>query len=154
MNTTDIVSFVRAKVREVAQLRQAKSDLSDEIDKLQAEIDATEVGKALAKLREAKSNIQARLTIEENETRVLIVKAFNETGDRRPTSKTEVRMFATVTFTDKTRALQWAVENCPDAVTLNEDRLARAVRNLRLGFMEVTDEPRGQIGSDLSEYLE
>lgn len=153
MFETNPTTYAQAKLAEVAHLRQAKNDILDELNKLQAIINATPEGQAVANLVATLRTLNERLTMAEQETRNAVLGAFQETGERKPVPGAEVKMFATVNITDERAAMTWAIQHVPAAVSLDTKKFGAAVKNLELPFIEVGEEPRGQIASDLSEYL-
>lgn len=151
---TTVKTYVTAMLREVAHLRNAKAEVRVEADGLQEYLDNLPEGKALATLRKTIADISDRLVIAENDARHAAVLAFKETGEKKGVEGAEVKEYTIVEITDKRAALLWAIQNCPDAVTLNESKFARAVERLTLPFIKVDKEPRGTIASDLTNLLE
>jgi len=154
MFETDPTTYAQAKLREVANLRQAKADIQEELRKLQEIINATPEGQAVANLVTTLRTLNERLTMSEQETRNAILGAFQETGERKPVLGAEVKMFATVKITDERAAMGWAIQHVPSAISLDQKKFGAAVKNLELPFIEVGEEPHGQIASDLSTYLD
>jgi hypothetical protein len=142
------------KLRTVAALRKAKADTQETLQAVQAQINATPLGERLSELYSALRDINERLGAQETEARLEAVQAFHQTGERKPVPGAEVKMFTTVKITDPAQAMRWAIDHAPSTITLNETKFGSAVSALSLPFITVGEEPRGQISSDLSKWLE
>ena len=55
---------------------------------------------------------------------------------------------------DEKQAKIWASQNAPGTVSLSKSKFEKAVKELELDFIEIGEENRVYLASDLSEYLE
>jgi hypothetical protein len=89
----------------------------------------------------------------ENMIRDMVVEIAQETGEKKPINGASAVSTKNVTILDEKKAKAWVSENAPDLITINLSKLKKAVINLSLDFVEITETYSGRIASDLSEYL-
>lgn len=147
MNTTS--EDLKNQLIKVGYYRESKEAIQKELKQLRESVAETEIGKVITKLEELLGRINTALTEAELFARSLAVQAYQETGEKKPVSGAEVKMFTTVEITDQNAALLWALQNAPDTVSLDADKLGRKVKGLTLPFILVHEEPRGQIAKNL-----
>lgn len=87
-----------------------------------------------------------------NEVREISVQIFDGTN-KKPVHGIEIKEFSVIKVLDEKKALIWASQNAPSILKLDQAKFKKAVENLELDFVEKGVEYRGQIASDLSEYL-
>ena len=84
------------------------------------------------------------------EESVLIFDGVN----RNPFPGIQIKEFHPVSILNMVQAFQWASQNAPFTLKLDEIKFKKAVENLELIFIEKKTEYRGQIDSDLSVLLD
>lgn len=101
-------------------------------------------------------DLQKRFSIEmeelEKEIRDIAVQIFDG-QNKKPVHGIEIKEFSVIKVLDEKKALIWASQNAPSILKLDQTKFKKAVENLELDFVEKSVEYRGQIASDLSEYL-
>ena len=86
-------------------------------------------------------------------TRELIAQHAEETGEKKPIKGLSAVASKVVDILDEKKTRAWLSENAPDVLTINKSKLKKAVVNLSLDFIRITETFSGRIASDLSEYL-
>jgi hypothetical protein len=131
----------------------------------------------LARLRETKENLQARvdfvsdalkrtaeyeqLELAKNELALVSKLADDVANEIRDSVHTEmeipsgitIKQFKVLKIADAKKAKVWMATNAPTLLSYNDSKLLKAVENLEVDWAVVTTEPRVQIASDLSVYL-
>jgi len=131
----------------------------------------------LARLRETKENLQARvdfvsdalkrtveyeqLELAKNELSLVSKLADDVAKEIRdvvlnsmevPVGIT-IKQFKVLKVADEKKAKVWMATNAPTLLSYNDSKLLKAVENLEVDWAVVGTEPRVQIASDLSVYL-
>lgn len=143
----------------VATLRDNVSAIQAVIQEVEQRIAQSEDGKALAGLQERLAPMKSDLKAAEDSTRLAIVKAYEETGNKKPAPGASVKVFkCSLALKDLQLALAWAKQHMPVAVLETVDETAVlnwAALQEQLPDWAVLhpDRPQGQLASDLSSYL-
>lgn len=142
-------SYLNNLLTAVKFQRERKNKVTLELSRVIQAIDETELGKQLAELKVTMAQINAELADLEVRARDAAVLVYQESGERKPLPGAEVKMYSTVKITDERAALKWAAENAPATLKLDTTKFNAAVRLLDLPFIELGEEPRGTIASNL-----
>jgi hypothetical protein len=79
--------------------------------------------------------------------------AYQATGAKQPESGVTIKMYSVLKY-DLDTAEDWCRENAPTLLSLDVKRFEKAAKTLPGAPVEIEQEPRATIASDLSAYLE
>lgn len=139
------------ELRRVLNLRNQKAELQTRAAEIHAKMNASELGKQIASIGLEMLALNEALSAAETAARLFAVEVYRMTGEKKMIGAT-VKMFDTVEIKDRKKALWWSIQNVPDAVILDEKKFAAAAKHLQLDFVSITEEPKGQISSDLNKF--
>ena len=72
----------------------------------------------------------------------------------KPYDGIQIKKFSVVPILDDKSAIKWAAINAPQVLSLKKAPFNKIAKVLDLDFVEINDEWRAQIASDLSQYEE
>jgi hypothetical protein len=76
-------------------------------------------------------------------------------GNKKPHDGIEIKKFQVVHMLDEDMAKEWLAQNTPNVLTIKKSKFNQIVKAVGgLKFVEINDEWRAQIASDLSMYEE
>ena len=86
----------------------------------------------------------------EESIRTLGILAYAESGDKHPHEKVDIKIFTEAEVTDPTKAREWAFENLPAALKLDEAKVKKYAKDFgEVPGVEIKTEPRAQIATQL-----
>lgn len=143
---------ITIKLTQLANIREAEKLYSKRMENLKAILENShewiDYQDALNNVR----GLEQQESILANEIREVAVQTFDGTN-KKPIYGIEIKEFSVIKVLDEKKALIWASQNAPSILKLDQAKFKKAVENLELDFIEKGVEYRGQIASDLSEYL-
>lgn len=92
----------------------------------------------------------------EEEIRAYAILNYQADQNKKPGNGIEIKVFKVATILDPDRAREWCMTNFTPALKLDESVFKKAAVDgtIPVSLVTVTEEPRTQIASDLSEYLD
>jgi len=145
---------LKNKLQKIAILRREVQYQKEWANKLLDEISQTELHKQYEETIDMAGKLSNALSELEVSAREDIEHLAHETGNKKPLPGATAKEYQVVEVTDEYAAKAWAAANAPSVLTLNKSKFGSAVKLLELPFIEKKTELRGQLASDLSEYLE
>lgn len=86
----------------------------------------------------------------EESIRTLGVLAYAESGDKHPHEKVDIKIFTEAEVTDPTKARDWAFENLPAALKLDDAKVKKYAKEFgEVPGVTIKTEPRAQIATQL-----
>lgn len=144
--------MITNKLKELAELRKELSQQKIDLDIYQSELEKTPQYQYLVAQKLICNTQSSEIEQLEKEIRELAVAQFDG-QNKKPFKGIEIKEFSVVKVLDEKKALIWASQNAPSILKLDQAKFKKAVENLELDFVEKGVEYKGQIASDLSEYL-
>lgn len=134
----------------LARARREVLDLKDCIDAVNAEIEK-EYGKELGDLKKDLSVAQTKVTGLEESVRGTALEAYLETGDKHPHPAITIKVFTKLDY-DEEQAITYCVEHLPKALKVDKRKFEAVAKAAELDFVQITDDPKATVATDLSEY--
>lgn len=141
-------------VHTVARLRDECEALLQEAEAIEAKLNETPEARALSAARAALRAKDLELRYAKTEARELAIKAYRETGSKKPTAGVRIALYENVLY-DRDEALAWCKVHVPALVceALNEQAFRKTALHLPGAPIEVTADPRARLDTDLSALL-
>ena len=139
-------------IQELAQLRKAleeiKANMNADLEKFQARREWQD-------LQITRAGIEEAIRLTEDDIRTEAVLMYKATAEKKGTGVT-VKIFTTAEIIDEAAALQWCKQNFTPALKLNVSMFEKAAKagTVPAELVKIDTEPRAQIDSDLSKFLE
>lgn len=143
---------MQALLQELAYKRYEVDALDGNIKLLEERLQSNPEWQQLISMKSKKKEIEAEQTGLEGYVREHAVRMFDG-QNKQVNDVVQIKVFDVVVVKDEKAALVWASANMPKALKLDRRTFDSAVKNLELDFIEVKEEPKAQIASDLSKYL-
>ena len=144
-------------VSTLAELRKKIEEAEFAVEITEREFQETALGQALADRRATLDDLMARAKELDNQIRSYTVSIFENTGERHPHPAVGVRVYTKLQY-DKDEALHWSQRHLPKALKLDKrffEKHAKGVAETQpIPFVQIVEEPRATVSSDLSEYVE
>ena len=140
-------------LREIARQRVWTGQVSDQLSDDEEVLHKTPQWNTYKRQREALEAEKEYLSQLESATREAMAEYAEETGEKKPIKGLSAVSTKNVIILNEKKAKAWVSENAPDILTINKSKLKKAVVNLSLDFIKITETFSGRIASDLSEYL-
>ena len=142
-------------LKELAISRTKVARLKAEVKDLEKELEESELGARLSNARDSLKLLEVAQKGLINGIKIRVEEEFISSGleNTNPYDGVQVKKFQEVHILDEDAAKEWAAINVPNVVTLNKsnfDKVAKAVGGLK--FVQIVDDYRAQIASDLSMY--
>ena len=120
----------------------------------QEQLEQTEEHQTLQKAMEIASNLRSDIHNIEEAIKSLIYGEFVSSGleNTKPYDGIQIKKFKVVHILDERTAILWAATNAPQVLSLKKAPFNKIAKVLDLEFVEIDDEYRAQIASDLSMY--
>jgi len=145
---------LKNKLQKIARLRVELQIQKEWGHKLFDELKAMELYKQHEEVLEMVRELNATLSELETSAREIIEELAYISGDKKVLPGATAKEYTVVNIKDEDAAKAWAAANAPSVLTLNVSKFGSAVKLLELPFVEKKTELRGQLASDLSDYLE
>ena len=141
-------------IHKVARLRYEAETLLEAEAKAEAALNNTPEHRAYKAAQERTAATLAELRHAEAEARELAVKAYRETGSKKPARGVKIAVYERVLY-DRDEALAWCKANAPTLVyeALNEQAFRKTALHLPGAPVEVTSDPRARLDADLGPLL-
>jgi len=140
------------KLKQLAGTRKTKEAAQKSLEKMKELLEDTDEWKSYKYAQDWLRRMSEQQEEEEKEIRELAVAQFDG-KNKKPFIGIEIKEFSVIKVLDEKKTLIWASQNAPSILKLDQTKFKKAVENLELDFVEKNVEYRGQIASDLSEYL-
>jgi len=146
--------MLEEKLVSLALLRDRLAFTNENIGIIECRLSETEDGKALAIFIEETRELEKQVEAEIQALREEAIEHFRATGDVRPHEAVQIKIYKTVKYDDQT-ALKWCEERIPELVkkSIDKTKFEKVAKELQLDFVEIIDEPRASIATDLSIYF-
>jgi len=144
-------------LKELAISRTKVARFKAEVKDAEKELEASEVG---IKFTEAKERLQLQEAAQkglETGIKARTQEEFIKTGrkNKKPHDGVQLKEFTVVRILDENAAKEWAATNAPNTVSIKTSKFNQVAKALgSLKFVEIYNEWRAQIASDLSMYEE
>jgi len=145
---------LKDKLQKIARLRVELQIQKEWKNKLQDELAQLELYKQITEVQGMEKELSAALSALETSAREEIEELAYISGEKKVLPGATAKEYTVVNIKDEDAAKAWAAANAPSVLTLNVSKFSSAVKLLELPFIEKKTELRGQLASDLSEYLE
>jgi hypothetical protein len=148
------MSTLQDALRKLAEARRSEEIIANHIALIQADIEATPQGKALAGFKRDLAEVRSGSSALTEEIRAAALDAFYLTKTRTPAKGVQIKEFAKVVYAPNL-ALGWCLAHAMKYLRLDAKAFEKAAPVLRdLGApVELTKEARVQIATDLSVWL-
>jgi len=146
------MTTLQEKLKKLAKMRIIMNDSKESQKHWQQEVEKTNEFFMLKETNEFIKNTGSEIDILEKEIKEESVLIFDGVN-RNPFPGIQIKEFHPVSILNMVQAFQWASQNAPSTLKLDETKFKKAVENLELTFIEKKTEYRGQIDSDLSALL-
>lgn len=142
---TDLIKELAQTRRLVDELKQKRDALLEKVTK---STEYTDIENALEEAGEHMVEIDVAIRKEALAT-------YDLTQNKKPGHGIEIKIFSVATILDRDRAREWCMGNFTPALKLDESIFKRAAIDgtIPASLVTVSEEPRAQIASDLSEFL-
>jgi hypothetical protein len=135
--------------------REVTADLKAELKKMVEEFEAQP--RVVWLKEQIKTAVEKAEGLEENIKRSAL-ETYEVNKEKKPFPGVEIKHFKVAKITDEARAFSYAFDKLPKALKLDkkyiEDYAKKTEGMVDLDFVEITDEPRAQIASDLLKHLQ
>lgn len=140
-------------LKELATLREDLEKANKFVEEVEEELKKTPIYQALETYKEMQAGVKKQ--IDEVTARIKEQALEEYDGEnKKPYSGVEIRNFTIVNVLDEKQAKVWAAENAPSTLNISKSKFEKVVKVLELDFIELGEENRVYLASDLSEYLE
>jgi vacuolar-type H+-ATPase subunit D/Vma8 len=147
---------LRERLAEVARLRKETEALRAKVTEAKALVTATSEHIAMGIAFDVYTASSEELDKAETLAKQEALAEYEVTQDKRPMAGVEIKVFKTVEY-DEQAATVWCRMSAPTMLKLDVKRFEKAVKDGVFAaevsrIAQVIDEPRAQLGGDLSEY--
>jgi len=151
MNTQNLIALIK----KVAELRNDLKDTNERALSLKESaeriLQKTPEYKRVQIITEKVSMIFTALGLAEAELRSATLAIYNETGEKKPIDKVEVKIFKWLEY-DSAKVLKWCRVFAPSLMVVNKKSFEKTA--VEIGApVKVKEEAKCTIASDLSSYL-
>jgi len=147
MDKQDLIPLVE----KVAELRNEAKLMADQKNLLDYNMKHTPEGEQYERICNDIEKLSEDLMVAERELKEMAIVLYEETKEKKPIDKVEIKIFKKIKY-DLVKALAWCRENAPSLLIVNKKRFEKMA--VELGApVEVKEEARCAIGTDLSAYL-
>lgn len=147
MDKQDLIPLVER----VAKLRKIAHEKADDKTLAFQELEKTVEYTVLQRLKESFEDTMCNLEDAEKELKSASLTLYEETGEKKPTDKVEIKIFKSLEY-DALRVLDWCRANAPALLMVNKKPFEKAA--VEIGApVRVIEEARCTIGKDISAYL-
>lgn len=140
----------------LAELQAQIAQLEHEEKRAQEALMQTELGQKLDSISGQIDELKARAGELDSQIRDHVVVIYESTGQRHPHPAVGVRVYTKLRY-DTDEALHWSQHHLPKALKLDKrffEKHARGVAETQpIPFVEIEENPRATISTDLSEYV-
>lgn len=148
------MSNLTFQMEELAELRQAyerlkerETDAVEALRKTDEYITVDALSNAIKEMKSKIGNLEDTIKAQE-------VASAKKYKGYLPIVGVTIKQFKVLKVKDDKTAKVWMATNAPALLSYSDSKLLKAVENLELEWATVETEPRAQIASDLSKYLE
>jgi len=140
-------------LKELALLRKDLEKASENVEKCQEELEQTYPWQALQTYKEKQAGIKKDIDEVTNHIKDEVLAEYSG-EDTKPYDGVQIKTFTIVEVKDEKKAKIWAAQNAPSLISISKSKFDKAVKELELDFIEIGEEYRVYLASDLSAYLE
>lgn len=152
-----ITTLTKQDLKDLAELRRDEAKLSKEILDLQAELNKTAEAKRLQEVIEKRKKISDDIDVIESFIRRSALDDYKFTKNKPRFAGVTVKIFKVLKY-EAGEAEKWAKEKMPELFKFDLkgfEKYARAVEDtIPVPCVKFEDDPRVELASDLSMYLE
>jgi len=150
------MKMYKNELEKIANRRKIISELEDALEVGWELVEATPDYKSWQKLKEKVDGFKEELRENESAFKEQAVKEYVQYGmeNPKPIDGLQIKKFKIVHILDEETAKEWASENAPQVLSLKKAQFNKIAKVLDLDFVQINDEYRAQIASDLSMYEE
>jgi hypothetical protein len=149
--------MLQEKLKSLAELNKALEENEAWREAKFEKVKALPEYQEFEELRQERSDIAEQIDNLRNEINELTLKAYLDTGEKNPASGVGVRVYTNYVY-DEDKAFGYCRSRLPAALKLDKRKFEKYVKGVQdvqpLEFVEVKEDPRPTIASDLSEYLD
>jgi len=142
------------QMEKLAKLRQASVRLEERKAKAVEALQETAEYATVDALTNSVKDIKAKISFLESEIKEHEVESAKKYKGYLPIVGVTIKNFKVLKVEDDKKAKVWLASNAPALLSYSDSKLLKAVENLEIDWATVETEPRAQIESDLSVYLE
>lgn len=147
MNKQDLIPLVE----KVAELREHGKNMIREQEQFWDKIKGSPEGREYEGMCIRTGAVFNNLEIAERELKERALVFYEETKEKKPVDKVEIKIFKRLKY-DATEVLAWCKRNSPALLIVNKKPFEKAA--VEIGApVEVTEEAKCTIGTDLSAYI-
>jgi hypothetical protein len=148
--------MLEQKLKSLAELQKELEEAQAWEEARREKLEALPEYQAVEKIKEARLQLISQIDEQRRENNELTLKAYQETGEKNPASGVGIRVYSRFDY-DEGKAFDYCRGRLPAALKLDKRKFEKYVKGVQevqpLDFVEITDDPRPTIASDLSEYL-
>lgn len=141
-----------AKIEEqLAELKTARENFKAYKETASAALEAFKASDDVFTFNQEQSSALIPVIVDlEESIRTLGVLAYAESGDKHPHEKIDIKIFTEAEVTDPTKARDWAFENLPAALKLDDAKVKKYAKEFgEVPGVTIKSEARAQIASQL-----
>lgn len=137
---------------ELASLRRTKLGGDSYIEKLDEEYRSTPQYKEYVAAKDAQRQIDDQISSLENDIREVALSEFAE-NQVKDLGGVQVKIFTIMEYDDQAATDYCLSHNHASLLKLDKRKFEKVAKELQPDFVTIKEEPRAQIASDLSDYL-
>jgi len=146
------IENLKVLIKKVAELREVQQSCIRMKNSAQIDLDQSLEGKRFAMAIERVKEYSIQLETAEAELKAAAVALYQETKEKKPIDKVEVKITTELEYEDD-KILAWCKDNAPTLLIVNKKPFEKTAVNIGAP-VKVNEIPKCYIGSDLSQYLE
>lgn len=136
----------------LAQLRQEVAEIKEEVDKAQADLEATAEWQRIASIKEQLKQRQDAQAEAEDHIRYLALMEWENDGNKHPHPAITIKTMTRLDY-DQEAAKSYSIAHLPNALKLDTRAFEKAAKVLGLDFVIITNHPQATIATDLREWV-
>jgi hypothetical protein len=137
-------------VQQLAREREIVAEYRARIEEIEAEIEASPLGQALAHERAFLATALEGAALTDEDIRRTAVRAYEVDGDKRPHPGIGIRVMTRVEY-DEAEALEHCRAHLPEALVLKRRTFEKVARLVPPSFVTLRQEPQATIATKLED---
>jgi len=147
MNKQDLIPLVEKVAKSRRNLEEWKLSQSS----AKEELEKTPQNKCLQEISAIVGQVSEDLTHAEEELKSASLTLYDETKEKKPIDKVEIKIYKRLEY-DPTKILEWCKKNAQSLLIVNKKPFEKTAVGIGAP-VEVTEEAKCTIGTDLTVYL-
>lgn len=140
---------INVLMRDLAETNRQYEQASEEVARMRQTLESSEAYQIYTELQEQMKELRANIE-------AVALKEYETTNIKQLADGLSIRVYKKVQY-DQAEATKWAIANAPTMVKIDGrlfEKHAKAVQDTTpIEFVEIYDDPKVAISSDLSSYL-